>query len=52
MSDHPVGAVRVSVGIASNPADLDRLTEVLGSFRDHAVEPGSGVALPALATVD
>ncbi|HEY0037077.1 MAG TPA: hypothetical protein VGB66_10345, partial [Longimicrobium sp.] len=52
MSDHPVGAVRVSVGIASNAADLDRLMEVLGSFRDHAVGFGSGAALPALATVD
>jgi selenocysteine lyase/cysteine desulfurase len=52
MSDHPVGAVRVSVGIATNEADLDRLMEVLGSFRDQAVDAGSGAAFPALATVD
>jgi selenocysteine lyase/cysteine desulfurase len=52
MSDHPVGAVRVSVGIASNQADLHRLLEVLGGFRDQGVEAGSGASLPALATVD
>lgn len=53
MSDHPVGAVRVSVGIASNRGDLDRLMEVLCSFRDDgcAAVPGAA-ALPALATVD
>ncbi|NNC29129.1 aminotransferase class V-fold PLP-dependent enzyme [Longimicrobium terrae] len=50
MSDHPVGAVRVSVGIASNEADVDRLMEVLGAFRDVAPDPLA--ALPALATAD
>lgn len=50
MSDHPVGAVRVSVGVASNRADLDRLMDVLSSFRDEGVQPGA--ALPALATAD
>jgi selenocysteine lyase/cysteine desulfurase len=35
IGEHPVGAVRVSVGIASNDADLDRLMEVLTSFRDR-----------------
>ena len=51
MSDHPVGAVRVSVGIASNRTDLDRLMEVLCSFRDDGcLQPET--ALPALATVD
>jgi molybdenum cofactor sulfurtransferase len=50
MSDHPVGAVRVSVGIASNEADVDRLMEVLGAFRDVAPDPEA--ALPALATAD
>ena len=52
MSDHPVGAVRVSVGIASSRADLERLMEVLCSFRDGGCETPSGAALPALATVD
>ncbi len=52
MSDHPVGAVRVSVGIASNGADLDRLIEVLCSFRDDGCESAPGAELPALATVD
>ncbi|MBW3571683.1 MAG: aminotransferase class V-fold PLP-dependent enzyme [Gemmatimonadetes bacterium] len=52
MSDHPVGAVRVSVGIASNRADLARLMEVLCSFRDGGCEAPAGTELPALATVD
>jgi molybdenum cofactor sulfurtransferase len=52
MSDHPVGAVRASVGIASNRADLARLMEVLCSFRDTGCEAPAGSQLPALATVD
>lgn len=52
MSDHPVGAVRVSVGIASNDADVERLMEVICSFRDGGCEPVAGAELPALATVD
>jgi hypothetical protein len=52
MSDHPVGAVRASVGIASNRADLARLMEVLCSFRDTGCESPAGAELPALATVD
>lgn len=52
MSDHPVGAVRISVGIASNDTDVQRLMEVLCSFRDGGCESIAGAALPALATVD
>jgi molybdenum cofactor sulfurtransferase len=51
MSEHPVGAVRVSVGIASNEADIDRLIGVLGAFRDVAPDPAAA-PLPALATAD
>jgi selenocysteine lyase/cysteine desulfurase len=36
LQDRPVGAVRVSVGVASNQADLERLLEVLAAFRDLA----------------
>jgi selenocysteine lyase/cysteine desulfurase len=52
MSDHPVGAVRISVGIATNDADVERLMEVICSFRDGGCEPIAGAELPALATVD
>jgi selenocysteine lyase/cysteine desulfurase len=34
MSEHPAGAVRASLGIASNEADVRRLLEVLATFRD------------------
>lgn len=37
LHDRPVGAVRVSLGIPSNLADLDRLTEVLATFRDQVM---------------
>jgi molybdenum cofactor sulfurtransferase len=53
MSDHAVGAVRVSLGIASNAADVDRLLAVLRTFLD---QPAAAVletdAFPRLATVD
>ncbi len=52
MSEHPVGAVRVSVGIATNRADLAALLDVLCSFRDDGCERPAGAELPALATVD
>lgn len=35
MGDKPVGAVRVSLGIASDERDILRLIEVLASFRDE-----------------
>jgi len=47
-----VGAVRISVGIATNDADVERLMEVICSFRDGGCEPVAGAELPALATVD
>lgn len=46
MNDRPVGAVRVSVGIATNDADVQRLFDFLRTFID--VEPGerAGRMLP------
>ena len=52
MSDHPVGAVRVSVGIASSETDLGKLMDVLCTFRDDGCDTAAGAELPALATVD
>jgi selenocysteine lyase/cysteine desulfurase len=34
MGDQAVGAVRASLGIATNEADIGRLIEVLATFRD------------------
>lgn len=51
MSDHAVGAIRVSLGIASVRADVDRLIEILCTFRDEGCA-APAEALPALATVD
>jgi molybdenum cofactor sulfurtransferase len=50
MSDHAVGAIRASVGIASVRADVARLVDVLCTFRDAGCVGTE--ALPALATVD
>lgn len=44
----PVGAVRASLGIASNEQDIARLIEVLSSFRDTAFEETSGDPTGAL----
>jgi len=35
LEDRPVGAVRVSLGLSSNEADIRRLLEVLSPFRDQ-----------------
>jgi molybdenum cofactor sulfurtransferase len=43
LNRRPVGGVRVSFGIASTRADLDRLIEVLGSFRGSEVHPAGTV---------
>lgn len=51
MSDHAMGAIRVSLGIASVPADVERLMDVLCTFRDGGCA-APAEALPALATVD
>jgi molybdenum cofactor sulfurtransferase len=52
MSDHAVGAVRASVGIASNQADLDCLMEVLATFRDEAAQPALSAHATAVTTAD
>lgn len=52
MSEHAVGAVRVSLGIASNDADIERLREVLATFRDAAAVPVEGSRAAQLLTVD
>ncbi|MGI9182951.1 MAG: aminotransferase class V-fold PLP-dependent enzyme, partial [Longimicrobiaceae bacterium] len=39
MSDKPVGAIRVSLGLPGNEADIRRLIEVLASFRDAPAAP-------------
>jgi molybdenum cofactor sulfurtransferase len=52
MSDHAVGAVRASVGIGSNQADLDRLFEVLATFRDQAAAPADSAHAAAVTTAD
>ncbi|MBI4543679.1 MAG: aminotransferase class V-fold PLP-dependent enzyme [Gemmatimonadetes bacterium] len=38
LHDKPVGAVRVSLGVASNEADVRRLLETLLTFRDRPAE--------------
>ncbi|HEX8691777.1 MAG TPA: aminotransferase class V-fold PLP-dependent enzyme [Longimicrobium sp.] len=52
MGDQAVGAVRASLGIASNEADVDRLIAVLETFRDarHPVMTPQQAA--ELATID
>jgi len=52
MSDHAVGAVRASVGIGSNQADLERLFEVLAGFRDQAAAPAASAHAAAITTAD
>jgi molybdenum cofactor sulfurtransferase len=51
LNRRPVGGVRVSFGVASTERDLERLREVLGSFRDVAAEAASPEELvPGLLT--
>jgi molybdenum cofactor sulfurtransferase len=38
MNDKPVGAVRASLGIASNEADIQRFVELLEQFADYRAE--------------
>ncbi|HEX2202580.1 MAG TPA: aminotransferase class V-fold PLP-dependent enzyme [Longimicrobium sp.] len=52
MSDQAVGAVRVSLGIASNEADVERLMEVLATFRDTTGHAAPTAAAAALTTID
>lgn len=46
LHDRPVGAVRVSVGVSSNDADLRRLLDVLALFR-NMVAPAEAPAIAA-----
>lgn len=50
MGGVPVGAVRVSVGIATNAADLRRLIDVLKTFRDRPAGVVNRVAAEGVAT--
>ncbi len=52
MSDYAVGAIRASVGIASNDADVARLIEVLATFRDAPADPASDARTAAVVTAD
>ena len=52
MGDQAVGAVRASLGIASNEADVERLIEVLATFRDETGAAPSAATLAAVATID
>lgn len=52
MSDHAVGAVRVSLGVASNEADVARLAAVLETFRDAAATPVSAARAAEVVTID
>ncbi len=48
LSDKPVGAVRVSLGLSSNRADVMRWIEFLKTFRDQAALPAESRAVPEL----
>jgi len=42
MGGVPVGAVRVSLGLPSNAADVSRAIELLATFRDRSADAGPG----------
>ncbi|CAN5621752.1 aminotransferase class V-fold PLP-dependent enzyme [soil metagenome] len=44
LNRRPVGGVRISFGVASTIGDMDRLLQVLTSFRDVVQSPASGAA--------
>jgi selenocysteine lyase/cysteine desulfurase len=50
LDDQPVGAVRVSVGIASNQADVTRLVELVGSCVDCPPMPIRDRRLPEVVS--
>jgi selenocysteine lyase/cysteine desulfurase len=52
MGDQAVGAVRASLGIASNEADIDRLMAVLEGFRDERAAAPSAAKLAEVVTAD
>jgi selenocysteine lyase/cysteine desulfurase len=47
MDDKPVGAIRASVGIASNEADVQRFVQLLRTFVDKAA-PDSARTAPEI----
>lgn len=48
MHNQPVGAIRVSVGIASNEADIRRLLDMLRTFVDTTAESGGPREVPEI----
>jgi selenocysteine lyase/cysteine desulfurase len=48
MRDKPVGAVRASLGIASNQADIERLVTMLRTFIDFQVAPKAIRTVPEM----
>lgn len=52
MGDQAAGAIRASLGIASNAADVERLIDVLSTFRDEASASPAGLRTADLATID
>jgi molybdenum cofactor sulfurtransferase len=52
MGDQAVGAVRASLGIASNEHDVERLMEVLATFRDEEGAAPTAATIAAVATID
>ncbi|HEX8829599.1 MAG TPA: aminotransferase class V-fold PLP-dependent enzyme [Longimicrobium sp.] len=52
MNDYAVGAIRASVGIASNDADVARLMEVLATFRDAPADSVANAGTAAVVTAD
>lgn len=52
MNDYAVGAIRASVGIASNDADVDRMVEVLATFRDAPAASVTNARTALVVTAD
>ena len=52
MNDYAVGAIRASVGIASNDADVARLMAVLATFRDAPAASVSNAQTASVVTAD
>jgi molybdenum cofactor sulfurtransferase len=48
MKDRPIGAVRASLGIASNEADVQRFTKMLRTFVDSQVAPVGARTVPEI----
>jgi molybdenum cofactor sulfurtransferase len=50
MDDKPVGAVRASLGIASNAADVQRLIDLLSTLRDTTAPPALVRSVPEVVS--